>query len=413
MSKRAPDDLNPSSDEEDEVFRAQLERDFKRQKLLAPEPEPDTLGKPLGISNKYGEWFSVHGFSPEKLRVSGEGFYQIFLKNGGWTKPSRGCLVNDGYRIARVDGKKYPVHFLLCTSFFGVRPDESYTAQHGPGGRGDNSKANLKGWASKSEQRNEYQKPHRDHSNGKPIFVWKIGTPKADAEWYSSERAAQKATGAPALRFVANGDCKQSGGFHAVWAPPPESQDDLPFEGYLPAQSLAEEWRLVNERVWVSSRGRMWQKNSRGNDWGYKHTPKPYEGDNYVRIGINGKKLGFHRVVFEAFFPGILNKREVDHLDRDPSNNELRNLRAATRRENSDNRTLKSRTEINNSRKKAVRGRPVNTTAWLVHSSSVSEAAEELAVRLGKKTTKSGLRDAIRKRKPYKGWQCEFVIEDE
>jgi hypothetical protein len=412
MSKRAPDDLAPSSDEDDEEFQAQLERAVKRQKL-APEPEADTVGKPLNITNKFGEWFSVHGYSPEKLRVSTEGFYQIFLTKGGWTKPSRGSLKKDGYRDAMVDGKKYQAHFLLCTAFFGARPDESYTPQHGPGGRGDNSRANLKGWATKKEQRNEYQKPHRNYRDGKPILVWKVGTPKAKAEWYPSAGKAEKATGATSLAAVANGDRKTSGGFHAVWAPPPESQDDLSFEGYLPAQSLAEEWRKVNERLWVSSRGRAWQKNNRGNDWGYKHTPKPCEGESYVRIQINGKSKLFHRVVFEAFFPGVLGKRDVDHIDRNPVNNELRNLRAATRKENLENRELKPRTEIQNSRKKAVRGRPVNTLAWKLHKPSLSEAAEELAILLRKKTTQKGLSKAIHKPRPYKGWEFELVSEDE
>jgi hypothetical protein len=117
--------------------------------------------------------------------------------------------------------------------------------------------------------------------------------------------------------------------------------------------------------------------------------------------------------VFEAFFSGILGNRDIDHIDRQPWNNELRNLRPATQSENNYNRTLKPLSETNNSRKKAVRGRPVNTTAWTLLKPSLSEAAKELAVRIKGKTGISCLSKAIHKRKPYQGWQFEFVVEDE
>jgi hypothetical protein len=65
------------------------------------------------------------------------------------------------------------------------------------------------------------------------------------------------------------------------------------------------------------------------------------DGDGYLKITpyVNGKKKNckIHRLVAEAFIPNPENKREVDHIDRDRTNNHIDNLRWATRSENSQN----------------------------------------------------------------------------
>lgn len=50
---------------------------------------------------------------------------------------------------------------------------------------------------------------------------------------------------------------------------------------------------------------------------------------------INGKKVNYfvHRLVAEAFIPNPENKPTVDHIDRDPANNKVSNLRWATHHE--------------------------------------------------------------------------------
>lgn len=60
----------------------------------------------------------------------------------------------------------------------------------------------------------------------------------------------------------------------------------------------------------------------------------------YWFAAIDGKKYGVHRLVFlyhHGFMPP-----ELDHIDRDPSNNRIENLRAATRPENNWNKTRQS-----------------------------------------------------------------------
>jgi hypothetical protein len=64
--------------------------------------------------------------------------------------------------------------------------------------------------------------------------------------------------------------------------------------------------------------------------------------DGYLQVVLskNGKLKNFtvHRLVAQAFIPNPENKREVDHIDRDPSNNHISNLRWVTSSENNQNK---------------------------------------------------------------------------
>ena len=73
------------------------------------------------------------------------------------------------------------------------------------------------------------------------------------------------------------------------------------------------------------------------------------------------------------------------------------------------NRTLKDRSEINNSVKKPVRCRPVGTTDWILEKGSHNEAAEALSVLLGDKVHQKCLSRALLKGKSFKGWEFESV----
>lgn len=65
--------------------------------------------------------------------------------------------------------------------------------------------------------------------------------------------------------------------------------------------------------------------------FGYK------DADGYFRIRFKGKTYKAHRIICEAFRDNPDNKPTVDHVDRNPSNNCVDNLRWATMAEQVDN----------------------------------------------------------------------------
>jgi hypothetical protein len=61
----------------------------------------------------------------------------------------------------------------------------------------------------------------------------------------------------------------------------------------------------------------------------------------YRRIGINGKFYLSHRLIYIYHKGEIDNKLQIDHIDRDKSNNNIENLRLVTRQENGFNTDAK------------------------------------------------------------------------
>lgn len=80
---------------------------------------------------------------------------------------------------------------------------------------------------------------------------------------------------------------------------------------------------------------------------------KQYNRKGYPYIVISGKKYSIHRIVALSFIPNPFNKPEVDHIDGNPQNNNVENLRWATRRENEMNPITRKR--ISNSSKGRAR----------------------------------------------------------
>ena len=60
----------------------------------------------------------------------------------------------------------------------------------------------------------------------------------------------------------------------------------------------------------------------------------------YRQVKYNGKPYYVHRLMAETFLPNPHNKPTVDHIDRNPSNNFLSNLRWATQSEQNENSAL-------------------------------------------------------------------------
>lgn len=102
---------------------------------------------------------------------------------------------------------------------------------------------------------------------------------------------------------------------------------------------MEEEWRVINDynTYSVSNLGKI-RNNKTGRilkscltDWGYLHVW-------LFKNGI-GKGYSIHRLVGIHFLPNCENKEEIDHLNHDKLDNNVDNLRWATRSEQTANRT--------------------------------------------------------------------------
>ena len=120
-------------------------------------------------------------------------------------------------------------------------------------------------------------------------------------------------------------------------------KDILGYEGLYQVSNLGNVKRLASYR---------------GKGKGYlvdEHLIKPsINSRGYQHIGLckNGKVKTFniHRLVATAFIDNPDGKPEVDHIDRNKTNNCVNNLRWATRSENNYNRVFKEKN--NNNREK-------------------------------------------------------------
>jgi len=108
------------------------------------------------------------------------------------------------------------------------------------------------------------------------------------------------------------------------------------------------EWRKIegHDRYEISVEGVRSYKNS---NRGLREIPrmmKCWIQDGYLHIRLDGKNYSFHRLLAIAFIPNPENKQFIDHINRNPLDNRLENLRWATREENQQNQSIHSDNQL-------------------------------------------------------------------
>ena len=116
-----------------------------------------------------------------------------------------------------------------------------------------------------------------------------------------------------------------------------------------------EEWKFINVPVYgayyqISTWGRIRSVNRtivrNGQDHAYRGRDLApymnYKGYSHIEFSIEGMRKSFpvHRLMGFTFLENPHNKPQIDHIDRDPTNNRLDNLRWATGCENQANRGI-------------------------------------------------------------------------
>ena len=277
-----------------------------------------------------------------------------------------------GYANVQIQKKTYSVHRVMAIVFKLPRQEGQNDVNHKNGNPSDNFLENLE-WATRSENiRHSYATNTSRKSNAfkmsKPVLGRKVDSSDEWVKYASTSEAARVLKLNPgAISKVVAGKIKNTGGYEFVKA-----------EANEPESLDGEEWKpfLTGH---VSSMGRY--KSCRG----VVSTPSPRE-DGYSSIKVDGKVYLIHRAIGVAF--GILNgtddPRDIDHIDGNPSNNSLSNLRAATRSQNI-RHSFDTNTERRSSAlkcSKPVRARKRGTEEWTTYEST-HDAARRLDLKQG------------------------------
>jgi len=103
-----------------------------------------------------------------------------------------------------------------------------------------------------------------------------------------------------------------------------------------PSQEILKEYfdyHKDGKLVWKKSTGRMKIGDEAGN----------LNHHGYIRILFQGKKYGAHRLIWVWHCGDIPMDKQIDHMDKNRSNNKIENLQLATNAQNSTNRSLSKR----------------------------------------------------------------------
>ena len=278
---------------------------------------------------------------------------------------------SSGYVTVTVHKRPHFIHRLIAVAFGLPKREDQTQVNHIDGNPSNNCVRNLE-WCSRSENiRHSYSTNAHRRSCGpkqsKPILGRKLG----ETEWipYPSANGAARALGLDNghISMCCRGQLRAEGGYQFKF----DSPTEIPLlEG--------EEWRDTPHGVSLSSYGRLRTK------CGIVSTPTPTR-DGYVKVMIQGKGHAMHRLVAIAFgLPRREDQLQVNHKDRNPSNNCVTNLEWVSVAENMQHSyaTNADRKSSGPKQSKPTLGRRVGDSEWM-RFESYQDAARRMGVNAG------------------------------
>ena len=290
----------------------------------------------------YGVWRRVPGFS--KILASDQGH---IMTEGAARVRKLTQSKHTYYWSAGCNGRHEKVHLLVTRAFEGPAQPWHISVDHRSGKElppevrhSDNRASNL-AWATHKEQRANQKKP-KPQSTGEPCVVWRVQGTKLKGNRtgydmtligsevsYPSSTEAATALGLHhgALSRIFHGKAKTTATKEGVrYTGRHAERDDTDLNG--------EAWKKHSLRLRVSNHGRIQTKKSQR--WGPKRFASELDGQDYMTVGVEGKKLCIHVLVGELFFvgPRPLHWKVWDHIDTNRSNCHITNLHPVTAEEN-------------------------------------------------------------------------------
>ena len=251
----------------------------------------------------------ISGRSFSKYEVSSLG--QIRNKKTGYTlstKPDAGGYVRNGFYDDEGKSKMISAHVIVARAFLGEPKSRDLTVDHINRERADNRLVNLR-WAT-----NKQQSANSDKSNhgpiGQPVIQYTMDMEEIKTWPNITDAAKELGISRCNISGVCRGDRKRTGGFKFAY-----QRQDLDGEIWKEYEPFG---------VQVSNMGRIKPPH-------YHIICGSKTSNGYLRYGKPEK--GVHVMVAETFLPNPENKPEVNHKDKDCTNNKLKNLERVTRSE--------------------------------------------------------------------------------
>ena len=324
------------------------------------------------------------------------------VSSHGRFRSTRGVITTpmpkkSGYVQVAILKKRFEIHRLIAVAFGLTRTENQNTVDHIDGDPTNNRLDNLR-WASQSEQINySYATNAARRSSASRLSKPVRGRKCGDEVWtpYASVREAARA-----IQL-------NSGHVSLCCAKRQQQTSGYEFEFDVPTEAAVlpgEEWRIVaGTGAQVSSHGRF--RSTKG----VITTPMPKKS-GYVQVAILKKNYYIHRLIAVAFgLTRAEGQSTVDHIDGDPTNNRLDNLRWASSSEQIKYSYATNAARVSSAprRSKPVRGRKCGDVTWTPYA-SVSEAARALQLNPGHVSL-----CCAKKRRQTGGYEFEFDVPTE